>query len=72
MILESAINVEVRVNDLSNENSTGGCVRYHNMFWQTFLCAPPVGDTGKTRGLGSIRFNTDTLHLECFEGNTIG
>ena len=49
-------------------------IRYHNVFWQTFF-VPPQGTTAERPSdcpSGSLRFNTDTAHLEYFRGDTIG
>ena len=67
---------EVRVNNLSNENNTGGpTISGITTYSGRHFFVPPVGDT-KERPAdaepGSLSFNTDTLHLEYFRGNTIG
>ena len=67
---------EVRVNNLSNENNTGGpTISGITTYSGKNFFVPPVGDT-KSRPEdcepGSLRFNTDTAHLEYFRGDTIG
>ena len=49
-------------------------IRYHNVFWQTFLCATTRNHGKKDQMIapGSFRFNTDSAKLEYFKGNTIG
>ena len=67
---------EVRVNNLSNENSTGGpTISGITTFSSPYLFTPPVGDTASRPQdcpPGSLRFNTDSAKLEYFRGNTIG
>jgi len=67
---------EVRVNNLSNENSTGGpTISGITTFSSPYLFTPPVGDTASRPQdcpSGSLRFNTDTAKLEYFRGDTIG
>ena len=67
---------EVRVNNLSNENSSGGpTISGITTFSSTNYFVPPVGDTAsrpQSCPPGSLRFNTDTAHLEYFRGDTIG
>ena len=67
---------EVRVNNLSNENSTGGpTISGITTFSSPYLFTPPQGDTAsrpQSCPSGSLRFNTDTAKLEYFRGNTIG
>ena len=67
---------EVRVNNLSNENNTGGpTISGITTYSGRHFFVPPVGDTvsrPEDCKPGSIRFNTDTKHLEYFRGNTIG
>ena len=67
---------EVRVNNLSNENNTGGpTISGITTYSGRHLFVPPVGDTASRPEdcePGSLRFNTDTAHLEYFRGNTIG
>ena len=67
---------EVRVNNLSNENSSGGpTISGITTFSVTDYIIPPSGDTAsRPSGCppGSIRFNTDSAHLEYYRGDTIG
>ena len=67
---------EVRVNNLSNENNTGGpTISGITTYSGRHFFVPPVGDTASRPEdcePGSLRFNTDTAHLEYFRGNTIG
>ena len=67
---------EVRVNNLSNENNTGGpTISGITTYSGKNFFVPPVGDTASRPSdcePGSLRFNTDTAHLEYFRGNTIG
>jgi len=67
---------EVRVNNLSNENSTGGpTISGITTFSSPYFFVPPKGDTASRPQdcpPGSLRFNTDTAHLEYFRGDTIG
>ena len=67
---------EVRVNNLTNENNTGGpTISGITTYSGRHFFVPPVGDTvsrPQSCPSGSLRFNTDTLHLEYFRGNTIG
>ena len=67
---------EARVNNLSNESNTGGpSITGITTFSGTNFFVPPVGNTQQrpeNPQKGSIRFNTDTKHLEYFKGNTIG
>ena len=67
---------EVRVNNLTNENNTGGpTISGITTYSGTHFFVPPQGDTASRPSdcePGSIRFNTDTAHLEYFRGNTIG
>ena len=67
---------EVRVNNLSNENNTGGpTISGITTYSGRHFFVPPQGDTASSPSdcePGSIRFNTDTKHLEYFRGNTIG
>ena len=67
---------EVRVNNLSNENSTGGpTISGITTFSSTNFFVPPQGDTAsrpQSCPPGSLRFNTDSAKLEYFRGNTIG
>ena len=67
---------EVRVNNLSNENNTGGpTISGITTYSGKNFFVPPVGDTASRPSdcePGSLRFNTDTAHLEYFRGDTIG
>ena len=67
---------EVRVNNLSNENNTGGpTISGITTYSGRHFFVPPQGDTAsrpQSCPPGSLRFNTDTAHLEYFRGNTIG
>ena len=67
---------EVRVNNLSNENNTGGpTISGITTFSGTNFLVPPQGDTAsrpQSCPSGSLRFNTDSAKLEYFRGNTIG
>ena len=67
---------EVRVNNLTNENNTGGpTISGITTYSGRHFFVPPVGDTTERPSdcePGSLRFNTDTLHLEYFRGDTIG
>ena len=65
---------EIRVNSLGNETNTGGPELSGNTTFsgqQYFV--PPRGTTAQRPSgcpAGSIRFNTDTAHLEYFDGLT--
>ena len=67
---------EVRVNNLTNENNTGGpTISGITTYSGRHFFVPPVGDTEsrpESCEPGSLRFNTDTAHLEYFRGDTIG
>ena len=67
---------EVRVNNLSNENNTGGpTISGITTYSGRHFFVPPVGDTASRPSScepGSLRFNTDSAHLEYFRGDTIG
>ena len=67
---------EVRVNNLSNENNTGGpTISGITTFSSPYFFVPPQGDTASRPSdcePGSLRFNTDSAHLEYFRGNGIG
>ena len=67
---------EIRVNNLSNESSTGGpSITGITTFSGTNFFVPPVGNTAqrpKDPQKGAIRFNTDSKHLEYYKGDTIG
>ena len=67
---------EVRVNNLSNENSTGGpTISGITTFSSPYFFVPPQGDTAsrpQSCPSGSLRFNTDSSKLEYYKGDTIG
>ena len=67
---------EVRVNNLSNENNTGGpTISGITTYSGRHFFVPPQGDTASRPEdcePGSLRFNTDSVKLEYFRGNTIG
>ena len=67
---------EVRVNNLSNENSSGGpTISGITTFSGTNFLVPPQGDTASRPQdcpPGSFRFNTDSAKLEYYRGDTIG
>ena len=67
---------EARVNNLSNESNTGGpTISGITTFSGTNFFVPPVGNTAQRPDnpeKGSLRFNTDTAHLEYYRGDTIG
>ena len=67
---------DIRVNNLSNESSTGGpTFTGITTFSSPYFFIPPVGNTAerpKNPEGGSLRFNTDSKHLEYFRGDTIG
>ena len=67
---------EVRVNNLSNENNTGGpTISGITTYSGSHFFVPPQGDTASRPSdcePGSLRFNTDSAKLEYFKGNTIG
>ena len=67
---------EIRVNNLSNESSTGGpTISGITTFSGTNFFVPPVGSTAQRPQdpqKGAIRFNTDSKHLEYYKGDTIG
>ena len=67
---------EVRVNNLSNENNTGGpTISGITTFSGSNFLVPPVGDTASRPDNcppGSLRFNTDSAHLEYYRGDGIG
>ena len=67
---------EVRVNNLSNENNTGGpTISGTTTFSGTHFFVPPQGDTAsrpQSCPPGSLRFNTDTAKLEYYKGDTLG
>ena len=67
---------EARVNNLSNESNTGGpTISGITTFSGTNYFVPPVGTTAQrpeNPQKGSIRFNTDSKHLEYFRGDNLG
>ena len=67
---------EVRVNNLSNESLSGGpTISGITTFSSPYLFVPPQGDTASRPSScppGSLRFNTDSAHLEYYRGDTIG
>ena len=67
---------EVRVNNLSNENLSGGpTISGITTYSGTNFLVPPQGDTASRPSScpsGSLRFNTDTSHLEYYRGDNIG
>ena len=67
---------EARIDSLSNESNTGGpTLSGITTFSGTNYFVPPIGSTAQrpeNPQKGSIRFNTDTKHLEYFRGDTIG
>ena len=67
---------EIRVNNLSNEDSTSGpIISGITTFSSPYFFIPPVGNTQErpqNPDPGSLRFNTDSKHLEYFRGDTLG
>ena len=67
---------EARITNLSNESNTGGpTISGITTFSGTNYFVPPVGNTAQrpeNPEKGSIRFNTDTAHLEYYRGDAIG
>ena len=67
---------EIRVNNLSNESLSGGpTISGITTFSSPYSFTPPVGDTAsrpQSCPPGSLRFNTDSAHLEYYRGDTIG
>ena len=67
---------EVRVNNLSNENNTSGpTISGITTYSGRHFFVPPVGDTvsrPQDCEPGSLRFNTDTAHLEYYRGDEEG
>ena len=67
---------EARITNLSNESNTGGpTISGITTFSGTNYFVPPVGSTAERPDNpenGSIRFNTDSKHLEYYRGNGIG
>ena len=67
---------EIRVNNLSNESDSGGpTISGITTFSSPYFFVPPVGNTAErpeNPENGSVRFNTDSKHLEYFKGDAIG
>ena len=67
---------EVRVNNLSNESLSGGpTISGITTFSSPYFFVPPQGDTAsrpQSCRPGSLRFNTDSAHLEYYRGDSIG
>ena len=67
---------EVRVNNLSNENNTGGpTISGITTYSGRHFFVPPSGTTAERPEdcePGTLRFNTHSAKLEYFRGNTIG
>ena len=67
---------EVRANNLTNANQTGGpTLSGITTFSRTHFIVPPSGNTASRPSgspVGALRFNTDTYHLEYYKGDTIG
>jgi len=67
---------EVRVNNLTNANQTGGpTLSGITTFSGTHFLVPPRGTTAERPSgspVGALRFNTDSYHLEYYRGDTIG
>ena len=67
---------EVRVNNLSNENNTGGpTISGITTYSGTHFFVPPQGTIAERPSNcepGSLRFNTESSKLEYFRGKTIG
>jgi len=67
---------EVRVNNLTNANQTGGpTLSGITTFSSSHFFVPPQGSTAErpqSAAIGSLRFNTDSYHLEYYRGDTIG
>ena len=67
---------EVRVNNLSNENNTGGpTISGITTYSSTHFFVPPQGDTASRPSScpnGSLRFNTDSAKIEYYRGDPIG
>ena len=59
---------EIRVNNLSNESNSGGpTISGITTFSSPYFFVPPAGNTAERPDnpeKGSLRFNTDTAHLE--------
>ena len=67
---------EVRVNNLSNENQSGGpTISGITTHSDRHYIVPPRGTTAERPSgspIGALRFNTDSSHLEYYRGDTIG
>ena len=67
---------EARIDSISNEHNTGGpTIAGITTFSGANYFVPPVGGTAErpeNPEPGSIRFNTDSKHLEYYRGNDIG
>ena len=67
---------EIRVNNLSNESSTGGpTITGITTFSGTNYFVPPVGNIAQrpeNPEKGSLRYNTELGVLEYYRGDTIG
>ena len=67
---------EVRVNNLTNANQTGGpTLSGITTFSGTHFLVPPRGTTAERPSgspVGALRFNTDSHHLEYYRGDAIG
>ena len=67
---------EVRANNLTNANQTGGpTLSGITTFSGTHFFVPPQGNTAErpqSSPIGALRFNTDSSHLEYYRGDTIG
>ena len=64
---------EIRVNNLSNESNSGGpTISGITTFSSPYFFVPPAGNTAERPDnpeKGSLRFNTDTAHLEYYRGS---
>ena len=67
---------EVRANNLTNVNQTGGpTLSGITTFSSPHFFVPPRGDTASRPSgspIGALRFNTDSAKLEYYRGDTIG
>ena len=67
---------EVRANNLTNANQTGGpTLSGITTFSSSHFFVPPQGTTAQrpsSSPIGALRFNTDSYHLEYYKGDTIG
>ena len=67
---------EVRANNLTNANQTGGpTLSGITTFSSPHFFVPPRGTTEERPSgspVGALRFNTDSYHLEYYKGDTIG